>query len=564
MADSWNWPGLINKIAQDVPFLQRALNALLKQDPTSIEDAPSGAKRLYEASSGKWQWQEYNGSLWDAVPFLQHNVDQLDGYHAAITPAANTVAVRNASGLLEDSITGNAATASSAATLSQTLPVAKGGTGATSAAAARTNLGVPPTSHASSGTAYGLATDANYGHVRSDGDTTNIVIGEVVVKDVAIGGDVADLASTRGQIGKDHLLPDGGDLNDLRTPGNYGVRGATWSNVPEKTYARVQVINGAVQASGFGGGLTQLWCTIGLAYTYWFSRSFIGATQTWSDWVKLVDATDLATSSTPGIVKPGAGMNIDAEGALNVAFNNTVTSTSTTQAATANSVKTAYDKAVEAEGKAGISKVFNSRLVITTSNAAWAPPVTGWARVTVIGGGGAGGCGFNASEESGGGGGGGGAGDVVTEYVYLSSPVKIVIGAGGIATSGMESGFVTVGKTGGQGGESSFGIISSSGGQGGTGGGANGRGGGAGGSAGGGSGGNAIGGCGGYNGTQYGGGGGGGAGQAADSSFPSVPGKGSANGLDGSTYVSNSQNAGGSGGSGAVIIEYYDPSKEVA
>ena len=69
MADSWNWPALINKIAQDVPFLQRALNALLKQDPTSIEDTPSGAKRLYEVSSGKWQWQEYNGSSWAAGTF---------------------------------------------------------------------------------------------------------------------------------------------------------------------------------------------------------------------------------------------------------------------------------------------------------------------------------------------------------------------------------------------------------------------------------------------------------------------------------------------------------------
>ena len=159
---------------------------------------------------------------------------------------------------------------------------------------------------------------------------------KIVSKDIAINGDDTDLASKRGQIGKDYLLPDGGDLNDLRTPGNYGVRGATWSNVPEKTYARVQVINGAVQTSNFSEGLTQLWCTIGLAYTHWFSRSFIGATQTWSDWVKIVDATHLATSSTPGIVQ----------------LNNTTSSTSASQAATANAVKLAYDKAVEAYTKA--------------------------------------------------------------------------------------------------------------------------------------------------------------------------------------------------------------------
>ena len=304
MANSWNGPQLGSPIRTDVPELQKKLIALLKGDPTSVADIPSGAKRLVNTSGVQWQVQQYNGSSWAAIGKLMHDVDKLDGYHAAITPAASTIAVRNADKKLEGDITGNAATASSAATLSETLPVNKGGTGATTSAAARTNLGVPPTSHASSGTAYGLGSNLNYGHVRGDGETTNIVTGEVVVKDVAIGGVVADLASKRGQIGKDYLLPDGGDLNDLRTPGNYGVRGATWSNVPEKAYARVQVINGAVQSSGFVGGLTQLWCTIGQVYVHWFYRSFINNTQTWSDWVKFVDATDIATSSIPGIVKP--------------------------------------------------------------------------------------------------------------------------------------------------------------------------------------------------------------------------------------------------------------------
>lgn len=139
------------------------------------------------------------------------------------------------------------------------------------------------------------------------GDDITTIVNEnrqVVVKDVAIGGDVNDLASKRGQIGKDYLLTDGGDLNDLRTPGNYGVRGATWENVPEKTYARIQVMNGAIQTSGFVGGLTQLWCTIGQQYVHWFYRSFVHSTQTWSDWVKFVDETDLATTSTLGIVQP--------------------------------------------------------------------------------------------------------------------------------------------------------------------------------------------------------------------------------------------------------------------
>lgn len=234
---SFNGPKLTNPIRTDVPDTQEVLVALAKQDPTSISDIPSGAKRLYEVSSGKWQWQEYNGSSWAPVPFLQHNVDQLDGYHAAITPAANTIAVRNASGLLEDSIAGNAATASSAATLSQTLPVNKGGTGATTSEAARSNLGVPPTSHASTATTYGVANASQYGHVK-----------------------LSDAANS---------------------------------------------------SSGVSGGVAATPAAVKAA------KDAADAAQSSAD-AAMTKASTLATSSTPGIVKPGTGMSVDSSGALNV------------------------------------------------------------------------------------------------------------------------------------------------------------------------------------------------------------------------------------------------------
>lgn len=265
---SFNGPKLTNPIRTDVPDTQEVLVALAKQDPTSISDIPVGAKRLYEASSGKWQWQEYNGSSWAPVPFLQHNVDQLDGYHAAITPAANTVAVRNASGLLEDSIAGNAATASSAATLSKTLPVNKGGTGATTSEAARSNLGVPPTSHASANTTHGVGNATQYGHLKLSDATDSL--------------------------------------------------------------------------SGVTGGVAATPAAVKAA------KDAADAAQSSAD-AAMTKASTLATASVAGIVKPGTGMTVDAAGALNVSLNNTVTSTSTTQAATANAVKTAYDKAVAAE-----------------------------------------------------------------------------------------------------------------------------------------------------------------------------------------------------------------------
>ena len=66
---SFNGPKLTNPIRTDVPDTQEVLVALAKQDPTSISDIPADVKRLYEVSSGKWQWQEYNGSSWAPVPF---------------------------------------------------------------------------------------------------------------------------------------------------------------------------------------------------------------------------------------------------------------------------------------------------------------------------------------------------------------------------------------------------------------------------------------------------------------------------------------------------------------
>ena len=193
-------PILSNPIAVDIPKLNEILDALSKVNPTDVDGISTGAMRLYEVSSGKWQWQEYNSSSWAAVPFLQHNVDQIDGYHAAIAPAANTVAVRNADKKLEGDITGNAATASSAATLSQTLPVNKGGTGATTSEAARSNLGVPPTSHSSTNTTYGVGSASQYGHLKlSDAtDSTSGVSGGVAATPAAVkvAKDAADAAQS--------------------------------------------------------------------------------------------------------------------------------------------------------------------------------------------------------------------------------------------------------------------------------------------------------------------------------------------------------------------------------
>lgn len=315
----WNNPQLGNFIANDVPEIKRMLTALAKLDPSLVSsDIPSGAKRLVNISSG-WQIQSYSNQSWMPITSkLIHDVDKLDGYHAAITPNANTVAVRNADKKLEGDITGNAATASSAATLSETLTVNKGGTGATTSAQARTNLGVPPTSHASSNNTYGLGSNLNYGHVRGDGVTTNVVTGEVVAKDVAIGGNVDDLASGRGVFSTKSMS--GLDYNTLTNQGIYAVPVTDSSNGPG--YA-AKVIVYAVKASSI---ITQIAINVGGFDIKWRYKN---SSDEWSEWKLFILETSLATASTPGIVKPGSGMSVNSAGSLGV--DNTVVRTTGSQ-----------------------------------------------------------------------------------------------------------------------------------------------------------------------------------------------------------------------------------------
>lgn len=295
-------------------------------------------------------------------------------------------------------------------------------------------------------------------------------------------------------------------------------------------------------------------------------------------------AVKIATTKEAGIVKPQTGNNdgfeLGDDGTLRV---RQATGTQRGSVLVSETSKAGAVPIAGTDGKIGndwvSSMLFNSRVVITESNAAWTPPATGWARVTVIGGGGAGGGGSDGSHGglggkqggttsfgdihaiggSGGGGasyrscggGGGGAGYVVHGFVYLNtdSPVSVIIGAGGAAQKKYATGSSGTDGVGPQKGLAST-IYSGGCGAAGA------------------SAGNplykensnsnvygGVGGSGGLNGSGYGGGGGGGG--AGDGYYKPVPG-GAAG--DGGAYGTE---YGGAGGAGAIIIEYYDPEKEM-
>lgn len=163
---SFSGPKLGNRIADDVPDIQALLSSLAQLTPDSGNtDYPVGTKRLSESANG-YEFQQWNGTSWVTLETWNINVQKVDGFSVSAGTTANTIPVRDKDGKLPGDLTGNAHTATTARELSEINPISKGGTGASTAAEARKNLGVAPTSHASSGTDYGIGTSANYGHVK--------------------------------------------------------------------------------------------------------------------------------------------------------------------------------------------------------------------------------------------------------------------------------------------------------------------------------------------------------------------------------------------------------------
>ncbi len=244
---SWVNPKLANKIADDVPGIQAALIALTKLDPSTITAGlPNGARRIATVSGGN-QLQSYNGTSWTSIGKLIHDVDQLDGYHANTgsgTSAKNTIPVRNADGNLPGNITGNAATASKASAISFTVGINQGGTGKTTAADARTALGVPPTSHAVNANTYGIGTSSVFGHVKIvDTHTGNQTAASgIAISPKALYDAIGQLTGTVGG----YLPLTGGTLSgNLTESKNLTVNGTTTLKTTNITGATLTVTTDA-------------------------------------------------------------------------------------------------------------------------------------------------------------------------------------------------------------------------------------------------------------------------------------------------------------------------------
>ena len=136
-----------------------------------------------------------------------------------------------------------------------------------------------------------------------DGKTTQAHAGGMItVKDVAIGGDLRDLASARGQIGDAKEMPNL-DFNTLTTPGNYRITGNTTNGPSLPLNISGASIGSLIVAGTLGqnGRIFQIMIS-GSAVTWRTTQDSTGTT--WSAWQQLLSGNKVGNGIrvTNGII----------------------------------------------------------------------------------------------------------------------------------------------------------------------------------------------------------------------------------------------------------------------
>ena len=219
----------------------------------------------------------------------------------------------------------------------------------------------------------GYASESRAGLAKVDGKTTQAAAdGAITVKDVAIGGDLGDLASARGQVGDARQLADL-DFNMLTVPGFYRTTGNPKNGPIGISGASI----GSLFVSGMQGNGNRLFQIMVSGNGIYWRTSISGGT-TWEIWNQVLTGNKIgdgirntngiisvpemqgATASaagTSGLVPPAAAGQHESfltgggeyKPALTKISDSVALANSTT-AASAKAVKTAYDR-----GSAGIA-----------------------------------------------------------------------------------------------------------------------------------------------------------------------------------------------------------------
>ena len=240
----------------------------------------------------------------------------------------------------------------------------------------------------------GYVSEGHAGLAKVDGKTTQADAGGVItVKDVAIGGNLEDLASARGQIGDYRTkLPAGTDLNDIISSGTYIVYSGNCTNVPMNGMDGYYVLRVFGDATNPNAAVQKIYSRMGTAGPEWSRRRISDGT--WQPWQQLVqtnyigdgikisrskalaDGTGglciisvpemqgatISAAGTSGLVPPAAAGQqesfLTGGGEYKPALtkiSDSVNLADSKMAASAKAVKTAYDLAADAKQKSNTS-----------------------------------------------------------------------------------------------------------------------------------------------------------------------------------------------------------------
>ena len=149
----------------------------------------------------------------------------------------------------------------------------------------------------------GYASESHAGLAKVDGKTTRADAGGVITaKDVAIGGDLGDLASARGQVGDAKEMPNL-DFNTLTTPGNYRITGNPTNGPSLPLNISGASIGSLIVAGTLGqnGRIFQIMIS-GSTVTWRTVQNSTGTT--WSAWQQLLSGNKVGDGirTTQGII----------------------------------------------------------------------------------------------------------------------------------------------------------------------------------------------------------------------------------------------------------------------
>lgn len=144
----------------------------------------------------------------------------------------------------------------------------------------------------------GYASESRAGLAKVDGKTTQADAGgAITVKDVAIGGDLGDLASARGQIGAARELGNNVDYNTVTEAGFYLINATGGVNGPiVGSAAFLQVFYSKKDA--FTKNLYQIVYAYSSARERMFLRQYRLASNDWSSWSEIVSSSRIGDGLT--------------------------------------------------------------------------------------------------------------------------------------------------------------------------------------------------------------------------------------------------------------------------